>query len=269
MTHLIQQPKTAYLTIDDSPSASFSQKMNYLYDRKIPAIFFCIGQLLEKYPEPIIEAIQKGFPVANHSYTHPHFSKISLAQAEDEIRKTDEIIDNLYAKAGVERRQKWFRFPYGDKGDKRFGRVLKQPFSIKNLFQKQDEKRWRGIQAILQKYGYWQPPFLEIKYRYMIDNQLFEDIDWHWTFDIMEWATFEEKPTLGVADFSKIKERLHSENPPDCRGIIEDKKRWLASDMPEIILLHDHLETDAIFEPIIDELERLLLRFEGYEELMK
>ncbi len=260
--------KTAYLTIDDSPSASFSQKMDYLFAKKIPAIFFCIGQLLEKYPEPIMTAIQKGFPIANHSYTHPHFSRITIKQAEEEIRRTDEIIENLYAKAGVKRRQKWFRFPYGDKGDGRFGRVLKQPFSIKNVFQKRDEKRWRHIQDILLKYGYSQPPFLEIEYRYMVDNQLFRDVDWHWTFDIMEWATFEQKPTLGVSDFSKIKHRLHQKNPPDCRGKIEDKKRWLASTVPEIILLHDHEETDAIFAPIIDELEQLPLNFVDFEGIL-
>lgn len=267
MENPIKQPKTAYLTIDDSPSTSFSQKMNYLYEKKVSAIFFCIGQLLEKHPEPIIEAIQKGFPIANHSYTHPHFSNISIEQAEEEIQKTDAIIENLYQKAGVERSQKWFRFPYGDKGDKQYGRVLAQPFSIKKLWQKRDEKRRTAIQNILKKYGYSQPDFKSISYPYMRKAGLFEEADWHWTFDIMEWATFEQKPTLGVANFSKIVERLHSENPPDCRGKIGKEKRWLASNIPEIILLHDHLETDNIFNEIIDELEQLPLVFSGFENL--
>lgn len=267
MNYPDRQPKTAYLTIDDSPSTSFPQKMNYLYERNIPAIFFCIGQLLEQHPAPIIEAIQKGFPIANHSYSHPHFSNISIEQADEEIRKTDKIIEELYQKAGIERLQKWFRFPYGDKGDKQYGRVLEQPFSIKNLWQKRDKKRRTAIQDILKKYGYSQPSFESISYPYMRKAGLFEEADWHWTFDIMEWATFEQKPTLGVADFSKIKERLHSENPPDCRGKIGQEKRWLASDVSEIILLHDHLETDAIFNGIVDELGRLPLRFMGFENL--
>jgi len=262
-----RKQKTAYLTIDDSPSASFSQKMNYLYEKNIPAIFFCIGQLLEQYPEPIIEAIQKGFPIANHSFTHPHFSNIGIEQAEEEIRKTDEIIDDLYQKSGVKRSQKWFRFPYGDKGDKQYGRVLEQPFSIKNLWQKRDTKRRRAIQNILKKYGYTQPSFESISYPYMRKAGLFKETDWHWTFDIMEWATFEQKPTLGIDDFSKIVARLHSENPPDCRGKIGTEKRWLASDVPEIILLHDHLKTDGIFNGIIDELGKLPLHFEDFDEL--
>jgi len=254
--------KTAYLTIDDSPSNSFHWKMNLLYEKNIPAIFFCIGNLLEKHPKQIIEAIKKGFVIANHSYSHPHFSNISLEQAQEEIEKTDQIIDELYKAAGQERGVKWFRFPYGDKGDKKYGRVLKQsPFS-RYYWKKQDKKRKEFIQDCLIKKGYTQPAFSEISYQYMHQNGLFKEVDWHWTFDVMEWAVFEEKPTFGLKNLQKIKERLHTKNPPDCRGEIVEN-HWMESDSPEIILLHDQLETDAIFKKIIEELTTLTLDFQS------
>ena len=55
--------KIAYLTIDDSPSSTFIRKIDYLSDQNIPAVFFCIGNLMEKYSNEIIEAIHKGFVI--------------------------------------------------------------------------------------------------------------------------------------------------------------------------------------------------------------
>ena len=69
--------KKVYLTIDDSPGTQFTQKVDLLAKHDIPAVFFCIGELMEKYPAAVVDSIHKGFIIANHSYTHPAFSKIS------------------------------------------------------------------------------------------------------------------------------------------------------------------------------------------------
>ena len=63
---------------------------------------------LEKDPEPVIEAIQQGFIIGNHSYSHPNFSKISTSKCIEEIDRTDQIIDDLYKQASVERPIKLF-----------------------------------------------------------------------------------------------------------------------------------------------------------------
>lgn len=232
----------------------------------MPALFFCIGQLLEKDPLPIIEAIQMGFTMANHSYSHPHFSTISLQQAKEEILKTDAIIEDLYQKAGTPRTQKWFRFPYGDKGDGLYGRVFKR-IGIKSWFTRPNVKRKMFIQKVLKDAGYSQPPFESIPYQYMRSNGLFEDIDWHWTFDIMEWATFEKKPTQNLSNLDSLINRMELAAPQDARGNIGSEKRWLETPHPEIILLHDHPETDELFNPIIDYLDQLPLEFVGFYDL--
>ena len=175
--------KTTYLTIDDSPSPNFLKKVHYLKSKNIPALFFCIGNLLEKHPAPITEAIQMGFSIANHSYSHPHFSTINLNHAKEEILKTDVIIDGLYQKAGVRRSQRWFRFPYGDKGDGLYGQVFKRK-GIRSWFHRPNLERKRFIQNVLKDAGYTQPSFEEIPYEYMRSNGLFNDVDWHWTFEL-------------------------------------------------------------------------------------
>ena len=93
----------AYLTIDDSPSADFMGKVEFLAAKKIPAIFFCRGDLLEKRSDEVIKAIQMGFVAGSHSYLHKRHSTLSITEASAAIRKNDELLDNIYAKAGVQR----------------------------------------------------------------------------------------------------------------------------------------------------------------------
>ena len=258
--------KKAYLTIDDSPSPSFLRKVAYLKQKNIPALFFCIGNLLEKDPKPIIEAIQMGFVIANHSYSHPHFSAINLAQAKEEILKTDTIIEDLYRKANRPRNQKWFRFPYGDKGDGLYGQVFKRT-GIKSWFTRPNSQRKAFIQNVLLEAGYTQPSFDTIPYQYMHSNGLFKEVDWHWTFDIMEWATFENKPTQKLKNLAALIRRMELDAPEDARGKIGAEKRWMKTSYPEIVLLHDHAQTDDLFNPIIDYLNQLPLEFVGFDDL--
>jgi len=246
--------KSVYLTIDDSPTAAFTQKVDYLLAKKIPAVFFCIGNLMEQFPEETIAAIKKGFVIANHSYTHPAFSSITVEQCIEEIEKTDQVIEDLYNKAEVSRPAKWFRFPYGDKGDGKKGRVFSR-------WRRSDLSRKKAIQQCLRKLGYTQPTFEAVQYNFMRKAGLYEDIDWSWTFDVMEWALDEEKPTQRLSTIEKVIARMQEKSPKDCRGTIGFEKRWLQSDSAEVILLHDHDHSTKYFNIIIDELLKMPITF--------
>lgn len=225
--------------------------MNLLYKKNIPVVWFCIGQLIEARPEPLIEAIHRGFIIANHSYSHPAFSSISIEQSQEEIKRTDDLIDSLYQRAGVPRPAKWFRFPYGDKGDLKKGRVF-------NHWKRGDQKRKKTIQEQLAQLGYTQPAFEEVTYQFMRKADLYKDLDWAWTFDIMEWALLEKRSTQGLDSIEKIISRMKKNRPKDCRGFLGFEKRWLASPSAEVILLHDHVETTVYFEQIVEELKELV-----------
>ncbi len=49
------------------------------------------------------------FELGNHSYLHPHMTKITPAQMRVELQKTQDIMYRLTGKQGV-----WFRPPYGE-----------------------------------------------------------------------------------------------------------------------------------------------------------
>ena len=104
------------LTIDDIPQKVTVPLVDHLLEKGIPALFFAVGENMEKDPEPAVYAVKKGFPVGNHSYTHPAFSAISFEEGVEEIRRTEALLDRIYAQAGVERKARFFRFPYIDKG---------------------------------------------------------------------------------------------------------------------------------------------------------
>ena len=106
----------ALLTIDDVPENNTIEIIDYLYSRGIPAIMFTVGEKAAMHPKVLSYAIKHGFIIGNHSYTHPHFSDLTIDEAIKEIEMTDAVIDEIYAGAGVARPEKLFRFPFLDEG---------------------------------------------------------------------------------------------------------------------------------------------------------
>jgi peptidoglycan/xylan/chitin deacetylase (PgdA/CDA1 family) len=106
----------AFLTIDDAPSRRFEEKLAYLKDKRIPAVFFCVGRAIEVNEAILVEALSAGFALGNHSYTHARFSTLSLEDCFREIERTDVLLHSIYARASVPWTDKYFRFPYLDQG---------------------------------------------------------------------------------------------------------------------------------------------------------
>ena len=232
--------KTAYLTIDDAPTEDVVWKAEYLLSKEIPAIWYCCGEALEKNFNLALEVLKLGFIIGNHSYTHRHFSELSMEEARNEIFTTDKIIDNLYKEAG-KIPIKTFRFPFGDKGngEDAFGKnyLSKNPFA--------DE-----IQKILKDTGYKQPKFKEITYKKYHEKGLLNVADVYWTYDCREWTMSHHGTTL-----EELEARMDKVDPDN----------WLGLNTPasnEIILIHDHIETSHIFKPLIEKLLSKNLKFE-------
>ena len=100
-------PKTVALTFDDGPSELTPQFLDLLLQYKAKAVFFCIGEQIQKYPEVVKRMQDEGHLIANHTFTHQP-KNISRAKAlADEIRHTDEALAHL----GIT--TPYFRPPYG------------------------------------------------------------------------------------------------------------------------------------------------------------
>lgn len=123
----------AILTIDDIPQNNTKAIVDYLVSKNIKAVFFTIGDLLDKNPENALYAISKGFVIGNHTYTHPFLSKMTYDEAIAEIEKCEKSIEAVYARAGVERPVKLFRFPYLD------ARTDLNPYLLEHGFKKIDD----------------------------------------------------------------------------------------------------------------------------------
>lgn len=232
--------KIAYLTIDDSPTKDMSEKVDYLFSKNIPAIWFCVGRNIEKYMDEVVYAIKKGFIIGNHSYSHPHFSEISVAEGMKEIKITDEIIEQAYKLSELERPVKVFRFPYGDKGGLKGDDVLVQ-------YEGEGKVRKEEFQRFLKDLGYRCGDYSGITYDYFKKYKLDEDIDWYWTYDIMDWELSLQVNQYGFDSIEKIFNKMDENDPDNWNGL-----NYILSE--DIILTHDQISTTKVFQPIIDRL---------------
>ena len=266
--------KRVYLSIDDSPSIDFEKNVKYLLNHKIPAIFFCIGNLMEKHWDALKYAVQNGYIIGNHSFSHPNFSEISLDQAKKEIRKTDLLIEKLHQECAIDVFNKYFRFPYGDIGDGKFGatfmkfeeartirlgRLKKLQRSILMLSpmnrhveeskEKDMLKNSRAIERYLYELGYLGPQELNINYDFFTSQNYSRA--WSWTYDIGEWKWKEGMDKTKFLDQINTSFR-NGKVDDDPRGEKEEKVDLKDPSKNELILFHDRPETNHLFEPIID-----------------
>ncbi len=217
--------KLAYYTMDDSPSDFFREKVDFLKLKKIPTLFFCIGELMERNPEDMLYAIRNGFVIGNHGYSHTRFSDLSIEEGIEEITKTDEIITDLYKEANVPRGKKYFRYPHGIKGNIQFG--------SKKIFFRKFEKKFVALDNHLKTLGY--EPLKIRNYKKRMPRGFMNDTDTYWTGNIGEFLMITKNKK-----FYEIVNRIDS--------------FFSYKQGNEILLVHDNNETHEYFERIINQL---------------
>lgn len=98
------------LSFDDGPDEQYTPQILEILKRyNIKAVFFCVGDKIEKTPEIFEQIVKEGHIVGNHSYSHSFwfdfFSPLRMAR---EIIQTDQLIKRILGKKPV-----LFRPPYG------------------------------------------------------------------------------------------------------------------------------------------------------------
>ncbi|MBR6525718.1 MAG: polysaccharide deacetylase family protein [Clostridia bacterium] len=204
---------TALLTIDDIASRNTPMLVDYLTEKGIRPILFGWGEMIEKYYDEALYAVKKGFIVGNHSYSHPHFSELTTQQAIEEIEKCEAVLNKLYDDAGVERLWRPFRFPYGDKGG----------------------NNKDALQQYFREHGFHKVDDRHIPYTWWKESACYKDIDTFWTFD------FEEYRLAWNDGFTYASIQAKMQNPAPVQGAA-----LYGENQRNILLLHDHAETDAV-----------------------
>ena len=74
----------AVLTIDDIASKNTPAIVDYLCEKGIKPLMFAWGEKVEEYFDNAVYVLKKGITVGNHSYSHPNFSKLTIAGGQDQ-----------------------------------------------------------------------------------------------------------------------------------------------------------------------------------------
>jgi len=118
---------------DVTPNQVNEQMIAALKAGHVPVIGFVNGIGTEQHPETL-QALRDwhaaGFPLGNHTWSHPHLSEISLNQFEQEVTRGDPML----AQINGDRDWRWFRYPFLDEG--------------------KDEAQRTAARQILAKHGY-------------------------------------------------------------------------------------------------------------------
>lgn len=75
------------------------------------ATFFVTGRWAKKHPELLKTIAKRGHEIENHGYSHPHPDQISVGANQEEIKKTESIIEEI-----IGQKTRFYAPPYGEKG---------------------------------------------------------------------------------------------------------------------------------------------------------
>ncbi len=100
------------LTFDDGPIPDNTIKiLSLLKARGIKALFFCVGNNLEKNPEIVKEILSCGHEIGNHTLNHRIITKLSAGEFGAEVDPVNRMMENEYNYI-----VKYFRPPHGKFG---------------------------------------------------------------------------------------------------------------------------------------------------------
>lgn len=259
----------SYMTIDDSPTRHTDDLTDYLVKKEIPAVLFCIGTAytdlhlqcegMEQMPDPIQRAIEKGFLIGNHTYTHRRSSELSYDEVITEIEKTETIIDDLYRRAGKVRTAKVIRFPHIDRGaggwvvdynaagkhgdtlGELFGKGLN--ITLKPPSADQIEKKTK-IQDYLKREGFSTDIYQGITFPWYTETEMTDARDSLYTYSTSDW--------MMNPDFAERRKDWAYQSLDALKKKIDDDPWLFSQSSTNIVLAHDHNNMFGVTTALID-----------------
>lgn len=194
--------REAYLTIDDTTSPETDALVTYLAEHKIPALFFCRGDRLDENPAPAIRALEAGFLLGNHAHSHTRASAAGFDKMVAEISRTEMLLDDLHARAGVARGPRYFRFPHMDRGcggwivdydaypDYRdiLTALFAEGLNIALDPPTDEQRRLKSdLQDWLKRNGFSKMPCEGVRFPWFVETEMQEAVDAMFTFSTSDW----------------------------------------------------------------------------------
>ena len=97
------------LTFDDGPRRGTTERLlDGLRERGASATFFLVGEEIAGSEDLVKRMAAEGHQVGNHTWSHVRLAGIAPETAEEEVRKTQEVLEELLGEGTY-----WLRPPYG------------------------------------------------------------------------------------------------------------------------------------------------------------
>ncbi|MET3811776.1 polysaccharide deacetylase family protein [Arthrobacter sp. UYEF3] len=97
--HLYYTGPKVRLTFDDcATQARLTAMVNWLKAYNVQAVFFFTGQCMLAHPTYTSQLVQAGQLMANHSYDHGDYSRMTAARIIDEVRRFGSVIPSTTPK---------------------------------------------------------------------------------------------------------------------------------------------------------------------------
>jgi peptidoglycan/xylan/chitin deacetylase (PgdA/CDA1 family)/tetratricopeptide (TPR) repeat protein len=140
-------PKTVALTFDDGPHPKYTEQMLAILRKYgIKATFFELGENLGTVDaagtvklgptaDVARKVIEAGHMLANHSYSHPVLPKLTDAQRESEIDRTNLLLEKV-----IGHKTDLFRAPYGARNKEILAQVTEE--GMKSVMWNVDSEDW-------------------------------------------------------------------------------------------------------------------------------
>ena len=85
------------LTFDDGPNPGTTEIiLQKLSDEKLKAIFFCVGENVQKHPELVQQIKDAGHTFGNHTFNHKILNKISNDEKDFQISSVNKIFKDQF-----------------------------------------------------------------------------------------------------------------------------------------------------------------------------
>ncbi len=130
------------MTFDDGPHATFTPRLlEMLSQRHLKATFFLVGQCAAEFPQIVKRIGAEGHELANHSWSHPNFAKMSDEAVRSQIEKTQEAISQASGAVPT-----LLRPPYGSITDRQ-RKWINDTFHLKIILWSVDPLDWKNRNA--------------------------------------------------------------------------------------------------------------------------
>jgi len=205
------------LTIDDSPSPLMRDRLEFLRPLGIPVLWFCRGDNLRDRIDVGVQALRDGHTLGNHSWDHPFFSGLTLAEACAQIDRTEELLETIHEQAGIPRDIRCFRFPYED----RIG----------------SPEHHAALQEVLRARGFQAPEMPAVRDPRFREHA--RDLSWSWSLDLEDWTLRSSDSRDAATTLQKVLARLDTTIPlRSGTGL-------------DVFVGHDHAHTIGQWEAMI------------------